>query len=387
MASVFKATYRRKDPKSGKVVVRKYRKWSIKYKDESGRWKIVPGLRDKEATLALARQLEKRAEQIRAGIHDPFEEHRKTELARHVDAFRVHLESKGNTQDHVDKTVARVNEVVNACCFDKFDHISASSVSEHLAELRKSKKLTKRTSNYYLGAFKSFCNWMVKDRRAAFNPVVHLTALNTEGENSRPRRVISAKQFSDVIEAARKYKGRVLPPGPDRAALYMVAAFTGFRAKELRNLRPIDFDMDAGSVTCRAGYSKRRRQDTQPLRADLVDFLKGYLKGRKPTEAIWGGMWYRKAATMLQHDLEAAEVPYKDERGEFFDFHAIRHSYITHLHRGGTYGKVLQSLARHSTPTLTARYTHVDVSDVQAALEGLPAIAPATEPEQRKKNA
>lgn len=59
-----------------------------------------------------------------------------------------------------------------------------------------------------------------------------------------------------------------------------------------------------------------------------------------------------------------------------FDFHALRHQFISNLARGGAHPKEAQALARHSTITLTMdRYTHLGIMDLTAALERLPAIA------------
>jgi len=74
---------------------------------------------------------------------------------------------------------------------------------------------------------------------------------------------------------------------------------------------------------------------------------------------------------MLRVDLRAAGIPYRDGAGRVVDFHALRHSYVTHLVRAGLSVAVVQRLARHSTPTLTlARYTHVEEEEISKALEG-----------------
>ena len=75
-------------------------------------------------------------------------------------------------------------------------------------------------------------------------------------------------------------------------------------------------------------------------------------------------------------DLKAAEIPYKDEAGRVFDFHSLRHQFISDLARGGVHPKEAQTLARLSTITLTMdRYTHVGIVDLISALDRLPAIA------------
>lgn len=52
------------------------------------------------------------------------------------------------------------------------------------------------------------------------------------------------------------------------------------------------------------------------------------------------------------------------------DGHAQRHSYITHLIRSGVTPKEAQTLARHSTITLTMdTYAHVENEDLRKAIE------------------
>ena len=82
---------------------------------------------------------------------------------------------------------------------------------------------------------------------------------------------------------------------------------------------------------------------------------------------------------MLREDLEAAGIPYAVEGPDgplFADFHALRHTYLTLLGRGGVDLRTAQELAGHSTPTLTARYTHRRLYDLAGAVEKLPAFLP-----------
>lgn len=386
MSSVYKESYTRVDPKTGRAITRKYKRWTIKFKDSLGKWRRVSGYRDKEASLQKARQLEKRAERERAGIHDPFEDHQATELSKHLTDFRDFLAAKGDCDDHVRRTYKRCKAIVEACGFEKIIEIDAAAVVQWIADQRAADSFGKQTGNYYLTAIKGFTRWLVKNRRAPFDALVHLSKVDTEGYNSRPRRAASAEQFSAIIKAASGGTANKRLSGPDRAALYMVAAFTGFRANELASVTPESFDLNSSpaTLTVSGGYSKRRRVDVQPLRHDLVEFLQKWLQGREAGQRIWPGKWYDRAAEMLRADLVAAGVPYADDAGNVLDFHALRHTYITSLHRGGTYGKVLQSLARHSTPALTARYTHIELNDVAAALGGLPSL-PTSKAKRRKQ--
>lgn len=78
---------------------------------------------------------------------------------------------------------------------------------------------------------------------------------------------------------------------------------------------------------------------------------------------------------MVQVDLEAAGLPYRDESGRFFDFHSLRHQFLSNLAKAGVYPKVMQVLARHSTITLTLdRDSHVGLYNEVAALDKLPEL-------------
>ena len=53
--------------------------------------------------------------------------------------------------------------------------------------------------------------------------------------------------------------------------------------------------------------------------------------------------------------------------------HSLRHSYITALAKSNAPVKIVQSLARHSTPVLTLGvYTHLGLYDQTPALDALP---------------
>ena len=58
-----------------------------------------------------------------------------------------------------------------------------------------------------------------------------------------------------------------------------------------------------------------------------------------------------------------------------YDFHGLRHTFVSHLVQSGTPIKVVQALARHADPAMTLGvYTHVQVVDLARGLEGLPSL-------------
>ena len=103
--------------------------------------------------------------------------------------------------------------------------------------------------------------------------------------------------------------------------------------------------------------------------------LKEYVAGWPLRERLWPGGWPEEGADMLRHGLEAAGIPYADEEGCVYDFHALRHQFITDMVESGVHPKDAQALARHSTITLTMNcYTHVRPANLHAALDRLPSL-------------
>lgn len=68
---------------------------------------------------------------------------------------------------------------------------------------------------------------------------------------------------------------------------------------------------------------------------------------------------------MLKLDLEAAGIPYRDENGLVFDFHALRCQCPTLMDQAGCSPRHAQRLMRHSSLDLTGRYTRPRSQDLR----------------------
>jgi len=381
MASVFKPTYTKTD-KNGKRVTRKSKKWYVKYRDAEGIVRKIPGYTDKSATQQLAAKLQREAELGQMGIVDPFEKHRKTPLSKHLEDFRQHLRDKNNSDHHVHQLTERTRSIVNRCNFVFIDDVTASAVQKYLGDLR-SRGRSIGTSNHYLRAIKQFCRWMVEDRRTGDNPIVHLKRLSIDTDRRRNRRALTKEEFARLIASAATGPPIEAVPGEERVMLYILAAWTGYRRKELASitLKSLDLDAEHPTLRVKAGDSKHRKDDVVPLHPVVVERLKQWIatKGTidpdKPLFALRSpGGWLRRTSKMMRMDLERAGIPYQNEAGLYADFHSNRHTFISNLARANVSPKLAQSLARHGDVNLTMNiYTHVDTSDQSEAVSKLPA--------------
>jgi integrase len=77
-------------------------------------------------------------------------------------------------------------------------------------------------------------------------------------------------------------------------------------------------------------------------------------------------------------DLDAADIEREDSAKRVLDLHALRHTYGSRLVAAGVDIKTVQTLMRHSTPTLTLGiYVHSDKKRMRDAVASLPRVTPS----------
>jgi integrase/recombinase XerD len=405
MASLYKKPVVTVDPNTGEKVKGKSKKWWGQYKDALGRLKRVPLCIDKAAAQAMLTQIVQRVDREKAGLVDPTEEQRKRPLADHLREFESYLQNKGVSDKQVRENLSKLRKLVSERKWRLIGDISAHGTMEFLGQLRRD-GLSAQTHNNYLTAIKQFTRWLVRDRRTPSDPLMHLSRLNVRTDRRHDRRALNQEEFSLLVDAARNGKQVEGIAGPDRAMMYILAAWTGFRRGEIGSLtlRSLKLDDDPPTATVSACYSKRRHQDTQVLHPEVVRQLKDWLATKKyidpdmPLFLVSGrvpGGVQRKTSKMIERDLmtardkwiEDAKTQVEQERrvktdflchcnydGLFADFHSLRHWFITGLARAGVSPKMAQTLARHSDIRLTLGvYTHIELPDRALAIESLPA--------------
>lgn len=403
---VFRSTYK---VRSGKT--KQTKKWYIELKDHNYIVRRFVAFTDKSQSELLGRQIERlvnykvageqpdpqlsrwlteipekmRNKFVEIGLLDSCKAAAGRLLTEHVEDFRVSLDAKGNTSEHVKKTVSRLRRVIEGCKFKSWTDISASKVQRFLAGLRNNENgISAQTFNYYLKATKQFCRWMVDNRRASENPLSHLKAINAEADKRHPRRSLELDEVRLLLETTYNGPKRMKITGPERAMLYRLAIETGLRLNELRSLTVDSFDFEACTVTVNAAYSKRRRQDTLPLKPDTANMLKEFLRGKLPHASALKVPRRRYEAALLRADLEAAGIPYVDGSGRYADFHSLRHTTGSLLALSGVHPKVAQSIMRHSDINLTmSHYTHILRGQESKAVAALPDLSlPSKERQQ-----
>lgn len=375
--------------------------WYITYENRHGkRLTISSKMRHERDAQTLANQLVTKEMLAKHGVQDAagdrFRQTDTTPLKELLEVWGKDLEARGNTPKYVGDELHQAAEVLRMAKVEYFPQLTASPVQIALGELRKKHKDTKgeevpglslSSLNHHLRSTKSFCRWLWRDGRIAADPIGGLRGYNSKTDRRRWRRAMTVDEVKALYKAADAGEELWTMSGEDRGMLYRVMLGTGFRVKEIRTLmvKNCFVSDNQPAMVVLAGFSKRRREDRQPIREKLAVLVKKYIKkkGLGPDDLLF--TLPDKPNRMLQHDLKVADVARKDTHGRVLDLHSLRHTYITECARHFS-PKITQQLARHSTITLTMDfYTHLESDEATNALANAAFYGEKKKGEDQKK--
>ncbi len=377
--------------------------WCAWVKDADGKRRRVRLSPVKAAAVAMLAKLLLEAAEGKAGLRTKLTGAGRLLLSELLAAYERHQLDRGATARHAAQVAARCRRAFDACGMLTLADLDPTPVERWLAGRRAAPKggggIGAQTSNHFAVGLKAFGNFLAKTDRVAASPFRHLAKVRTDADIRHARRALTADEFDRLLTAAQTAGDFRGLSGPDRSSLYLTAGMTGLRASELASLSPASFELDAGtpSVAVEAAYSKRKRRDVVPLHPALVASLRPFLAGKAAGARVWPGKWAQhfEAGDLIRRDLAAARaawvaeaadlaertrregsdfLSYENAKGEFADFHSLRHRFVTELVNAGVMPKDAKELARHSTITLTMdRYAHATLEGTAAALGKLAA--------------
>lgn len=352
---------------NGKVELPSSR-WYIRYVDHQGKRVCVQGFSDKKATERKAHELDLRTERIRAGDVSQASIRRGT-----MDLFElcgIWIESildAGRTEKQAAQLQHRVEKILDETKSFQPGELNHTAVLRALAKWRADGH-SEQTSNHYLQAIKSFTGWLLRENYVDRDPLLNAKPI-TVANRTLSRRALTDDEFQRLIESTKQSKA-VLGGnnGQARAMIYVLAAHTGLRKKELESLTKKSFVNDC--VVLESGNAKNRKKAIIPLPAKIVAEITNWVEQFPDGHnmfAVGSNSHYT-----IKKDLLAAGIPSKDDQGRQFDFHALRGQYASMLARAGVPIQHAQKLMRHSTPTLTMKiYTHLETEELREQADKL----------------
>ena len=444
MGTIYKKTYTKRMPQNATITTRKgvrIAKWkdragktktaevtesdririeagtyTAKYRDGSGIVReVATGCRDKQAAQSVLRELERRAELVKADVmtidQDAIAEHQKTPLADHIKDYIQHIRRRGVHPDRVKTTETRLVESATNCGFKRLADLNHDKLVRWMNASIADAERSASVYNGYVAVWKAFGFWLAGkrkvgrkfhwngDKRILKNPFSGLGQIDEADDRRRVARSLTADELSRLLDAAAsrplrdamtirrgKNRGKLLSRvsekrrtelvtlGHERVLIYKTLFFTGLRANELRTLTIGDLSFgDVPFVRLRKSNEKARKGSTIPLRMDLASELRQWVEGRDKTDKVFdiADGFLR----IMNRDLKAAGIPKKDADGRVVHVHGLRTTFGTHLSTAGVSPRVAQAAMRHSDIKLTmGTYVDAKLLDTASAVELLPEL-------------
>lgn len=155
--------------------------------------------------------------------------------------------------------------------------------------------------------------------------------------------------------------------------MVLAALRTGMRQGELKGLQWSSIDWLNGSVAVRHSYSdhtktlgspKGNRERHVPLDIDLLEVLKA-------REGETGYVFIDEIGRPFEHKRLSAELGLVCRQAGMrkIGWHALRHTFASHLAMNGTPLNIVQTLLGHASIATTMRYAHVAPSALRLAID------------------
>lgn len=212
-----------------------------------------------------------------------------------------------------------------------------------------------------MAALRGFYSYLVREELLTADPTARLRS---------PRRrqnlpnVLSVEQVEAVLRRVPT-GGRL---GERDLAMLELLYGCGLRASELVGLREADVDLEGGLVRC---VGKGDKQRVVPMGSHAVMALRRYLQGGR-RELLRG----RRSETLF---LNARGGPLTRQGLDYVlrrftsaaglsghvSAHTFRHSFATHLLRGGADLRSVQEMLGHADVATTQLYTHVTIDHLR----------------------
>ncbi|OCC15301.1 Site-specific recombinase XerD [Dissulfuribacter thermophilus] len=281
-------------------------------------------------------------------------------------------------------------------------------LDDYLAHLSLERGLSKNTLSSYSGDIQNFLKFLEKKgltdlsqvKSAQISEWLHVSRLSGTSPRTNARRLSSIRGFFDFLVREGKIKaspcslikgprlGLTLPyaltveevtnllSAPDTKtpmgirdkAILELAYATGLRATELCGLQTGQIDFSMGFVRVKG---KGGRERIVPIGKVAMDALEEYLVKARPVflkgkqspivflSKKGGAITRQRFWQILRMYAERAGIKRKVSP------HTLRHSFATHLLKGGADLRTVQILLGHQNIVTTQIYTHIDVEHLR----------------------
>ena len=259
------------------------------------------------------------------------------------------------------------NQVIDNLDTIEISQITKKSIEDYVKWLN-SREYSRATVARKIAALKSFVNFLVETGDLIKSPILDIESPKTIKSLPKP---LLAKEVDAILTAA---KDNSSTEGYRDSAMLSLMYWTGLRVSELIALNIDNLYLSENEPYLRC-YGKGDRERTIPIPDQALENLKYYLReirhnfvrnnselgvfvnmrGERLTRQ---GYWLILKAYVKKAGIASNVTP-----------HTLRHSYATHLLRGGASIRAVQELLGHANVSTTQIYTQLANQDLKDAYE------------------
>lgn len=264
-------------------------------------------------------------------------------LTKHIDGYADWLGAKGNDPQYIQKVTRNCRKICLDLGWIEIGDINEDGMLAYLSALKEQRRAAK-TRNHYRDSLCGWCAWMTRKGLMPRNPIelVPKARVTDKVDYAVPTR----EQVDALIEVARSDRRK-----KDRWLVYMIAAGTGLRMEEIRQLTVA---MWRGGEQPRfempAEITKSRKAQTAYVPEALAKHIEDAIKGRALGDSVVVAVpkW-----ESFERDRKAAGIPKLDADGGKFSFHSLRHYFCNTLADADIDSETRRKLMRHGSLRMT----------------------------------
>ena len=214
-----------------------------------------------------------------------------------------------------------------------------------------------------LASVKSLFGFLLEEQTITKDPTENMSP--PRAGRSLPE-ALTVEAMESLLAAARAGDS---PEARRGQAMLELLYASGMRVSELVSLDMGDLNMDQGYVRC---FGKGAKERVIPIHQKAVDVLKDYLRVARPmlaTGRSGEAVFLNRRGRRLTRQGFWVILKGLSERaglGGKITPHTLRHTFATHLLRGGAPLRHVQELLGHASITTTQVYTHLTSDHVRA---------------------
>jgi integrase len=238
--------------------------------------------------------------------------------------------------------------------------LTAGRLDDHVLTLRR-RGLADSSISFRLSWLSAAVNHAIRHGRwAGFNPLSRAAGFQLPKADNKGERWLRPDE-ADKLLAALKVSS------PTWHGLALVSLHSGIRLGELYRLRAGDVSAESSTAILQGKSGKREPVSLTPEALEVI-----LTRGKRPGELVFGDHRGKPPCDskpfMAAVDLLGLNEGVTDRRHRVW-FHTLRHTFASWLVQGGTDLYTVQRLLRHSSPSMTQRYAHLDPGRMRAPLE------------------